>query len=92
MRLHSLLCCVLFVSNLAQKGLRQTDEKMKGRTEERKDVTDFIPLTTDAEGNERSSADILFRKGNAQLYLFTLNSTHFSMSSYGPDKLLACAV
>ena len=29
--------------------------------------------------NERSSADSLFRKGNAQLYLFTLNSTHLSL-------------
>ena len=35
--------------------------------------------------NERSSADSLFRNGNAQLYLFTLNSTHFSLSSYTPD-------
>ena len=26
--------------------------------------------------NERSSADSLFRKGNVQLYPFTLNSTH----------------
>ncbi len=35
--------------------------------------------------NERSSADSLFCKGNAHLYIFTLNSTHFSLSSYMSD-------
>ncbi len=30
--------------------------------------------------DEQSSADSLFHKGNAQLYLFTLNSTYFSLS------------
>ena len=31
--------------------------------------------------NERSSANSLFRKGNAHLYLFTMNSTHFSLKA-----------
>ena len=39
------------------------------------------PLSLMLNFNEQSSVDSLFQKGNAQLYLFTLDSTHFSFSS-----------